>query len=123
MKINELITFFENDLNSVIAELELYTNEENIWRIEKNIANSAGNLSLHLIGNLHTFIGKEIGKTDYIRNRELEFSQKNIPRTNLIHDLNDTIAMVKKSLLSITEEDLKKDYPLMKFRIGSLIFV
>ena len=115
MKINELITFFENDLNSVIAELELYTNEENIWRIEKGIANSAGNLSLHLIGNLHTFIGKEIGKTNYIRNRELEFSQKNIPRTTLIHDLNETIAMVKKSLLSITEEDLKKDYPLMKF--------
>ena len=60
MKINALITFFENDLNSVIAELELYINEENIWRIEKGIANSAGNLSLHLIGNLHTFIGKEI---------------------------------------------------------------
>ena len=115
MKINELITFFENDLNSVIAELELYTSEENIWRIEKGIANSAGNLSLHLIGNLHTFIGKEIGKTNYIRNRELEFSQKNIPRTTLIHDLNDTIAMVKKSLLSITEEDLKKDYSVIKF--------
>ncbi|RZS90616.1 DUF1572 family protein [Aquimarina brevivitae] len=112
---NDFITFFENDLNQVIAELELYQKEENIWRVEQNIANSAGNLCLHLIGNLHTFIGKEIGKTNYVRNRALEFSQKDVSRTTLIISIKDTIAMVKTSLHAITEEDLKKDYPIMKF--------
>ncbi|WP_117884213.1 DinB family protein [Aureibaculum luteum] len=115
MNKNELIFFFERDLKKLITEIELYKNEENIWRIEKNISNSAGNLTLHLIGNLHTFIGKEIGKTDYVRNRELEFINKNVPRKELIDSINDTIEMVKKSLVSLTDEELKKDYPILKF--------
>ncbi|GGZ88572.1 DUF1572 family protein [Algibacter mikhailovii] len=115
MNKNELITFFESDLNNLITEIELYKNEENIWRIEKSISNSAGNLTLHLIGNLHTFIGKEIGKTNYIRNRELEFTQKKVPRIELINGINTTLEMVKKSLLSITNEELKNDYPILKF--------
>lgn len=115
MNIKELISFFEDDLNKLITELELYKDEENIWRIERNISNSAGNLSLHLIGNLHTFIGKEIGKTNYIRNRELEFSQKNISRATLINSINDTIEMVRKSLNNLSDEGLKSDYPILKF--------
>lgn len=115
MNKDELITFFERDLNKLINEIELYKKEENIWRIEKSISNSAGNLTLHLIGNLHTFIGKEIGKTNYVRNRELEFTQKNVPKKELIESIHNTIEMVKKSLSSLTSQDLKKEYPIMKF--------
>ncbi|MCK8522832.1 DUF1572 family protein [Aquimarina sp. D1M17] len=115
MTTNELITFFENELNTLITELELYKNEENIWRIDKNVSNSAGNLSLHLIGNLHTYIGKEIGKTGYIRNRELEFSQKNVSRTTLIDGIHETKEMIKKSLLSISDDELRNNYPILKF--------
>ncbi len=115
MNKDELIRFFERDLNKLINEIELYNKEENIWRIEKSISNSAGNLTLHIIGNLHTFIGKEIGKTNYVRNRELEFTQKNVPRKELMDSIHDTIEMVKKSLSSLTSQDLKKEYPIMKF--------
>ena len=115
MNTKTLFAFFERDLNKLIAEVELYQLEENIWRVEKNIANSAGNLVLHLVGNLHTFIGKEIGKTNYVRDRELEFSQKNVPKQELIASINDTIIMVKNSLSALTNGDLEKDYPLMKF--------
>lgn len=115
MNKDALITLFERDLHKLITEIELYKNEENIWRVEKNINNSTGNLTLHLIGNLHTFIGKEIGKTNYVRNRDLEFSQQNVPRQKLISSINDTIEMVNNSLISITNEELKKDYPVLKF--------
>lgn len=63
MLTNTLVSLFERDLKKLITEIELYENESNIWRIEKKILNSAGNLTLHLIGNLNTYIGKEIGKT------------------------------------------------------------
>ena len=115
MNTDALLSFFERDLNKVITEIELYKNEENIWRVEKNISNSAGNLTLHLIGNLNTFIGKEIGKTDYVRDRELEFAQKNVPRKELIENVIDTIKVVKDSLSTITNEELQKDYPILKF--------
>ncbi|RZK53499.1 MAG: DUF1572 domain-containing protein [Pedobacter sp.] len=115
MNSTELISFFERDLNRLIVEIESYKDEANIWRIEKQVSNSAGNLVLHLIGNLHAFIGKEIGKTNYVRNRELEFSQKNISRVQLIEALKETIKMISDSLLTQSEEDLKKDYPVLKF--------
>lgn len=115
MNATELISFFERDLNRLIVEIESYKNEANIWRIEKQVSNSAGNLVLHLIGNLNALIGKEIGNTNYVRNRELEFSQKNLSRTHLIEAIRETIKMVSDSLLTLTEEDLKKDYPILKF--------
>ncbi|WP_113653383.1 DinB family protein [Pedobacter namyangjuensis] len=115
MNATELISFFERDLNRLIVEIESYKNEANIWRIEKQVSNSAGNLVLHLIGNLNALIGKEIGNTNYVRNRDLEFSQKNISRTHLIEAIRETIKMVNDSLLTLTEEDLKKDYPILKF--------
>lgn len=115
MNNNEIITIFERNLNNLIIEIELYKKEENIWRVEKSVSNSAGNLTLHLIGNLHTFIGREIGKTNYVRNRELEFTQKNVSRQELIDSVNNTLGMIKKSLLSVTNDELKKDYPILKF--------
>lgn len=108
-----LIALFERDLNRVVKELQLYQNESNIWRIEKNITNSAGNLSLHLIGNLNTYIGNEIGKTGYVRNRELEFSLKDIPKKDLIEQLENTVITVKAALSLLTDEDLKKEYPIL----------
>ena len=115
MKNIAIITFFENELKQLIQELELYKQEENIWKTQGNISNSAGNLTLHLIGNLHTFIGKELGRTDYVRDRELEFSDKNISRIDLIISINQTVDMIKTSLNLLSEDDLKKDYPLLKF--------
>lgn len=108
-----LISLFERDLNRVIDELNLYQSESNIWKVEGNISNSAGNLALHLIGNLKTYIGKEIGNFDYVRNRDLEFADKNVPRERIVADLNDTVAIIKDSLKFVSDEELKKDYPLL----------
>ncbi len=108
-----LIALFERDLKRVINELELYPNEADLWRIEKNIANSAGNLVLHLVGNLNTYIGKEMGKTAYVRNRELEFSLKNVPREELIAKLNNTITVIKDALQNVTDVEMQQEYPLL----------
>jgi hypothetical protein len=113
-----LKSIFTRDLNKLKAEIELYQSEENIWHVEKNIANSAGNLCLHLVGNLNTFVGAELGNTGYIRNRELEFSLKNIPRIELVTKVEDTIKVVNKSLDGLTEADLSNDYPLVKVAEG-----
>ena len=76
MLIQTLKSLFNRDLDKLSQEINAYKNEKNIWLTEDGISNSAGNLCLHLLGNLNTYIGAEIGKTGYIRNRELEFSMK-----------------------------------------------
>lgn len=108
-----LISLFDRDLNKVIDELNLYQSESNLWKVEGNISNSAGNLALHLIGNLKTYIGKEIGNFSYVRNRDLEFSDKNVLRKTIIADLNDAILIINDSLKNLSDADMQKEYPLL----------
>mgnify|MGYP006209463007 CR=1 FL=1 len=112
-----LISLFERDLKKLKNELELYSNESQIWKIDREISNSAGNLTLHLIGNLNTYIGAQIGKTGYIRNRPLEFSSKDIPRSELIQKIEDTIIVVNNALEILNEKDYK-----IKFEDNDFIF-
>lgn len=115
MLIDTLKTIFKRDLNKLKTEIDLYHDETIIWHTEKKIANSAGNLSLHLIGNLNNYIGLVLGKTPYVRNREFEFMAKNIPRHELTGKIQDTLIMVENTLDKLHEGDLKNDYPIMVF--------
>lgn len=115
MLIETLKILFNRDLNKLKFEIESYEYENQIWAVEKNISNSGGNLCLHLIGNLNTYIGAEIGKTGYIRNRPLEFSLKDIPKSELIQKIEDTIVVVNNALDIITESDLTAIYPQIVF--------
>ena len=115
MQIEVLKTIFNRDLNKLKVEIELYKNENNLWKIEKGITNSAGNLCLHLIGNLNSYIGSELGKTNYIRNRPLEFSLKNVPKAELLDKINETILVVNKTLDTVTTEILQQEYPILVF--------
>ncbi|HEV7348196.1 DinB family protein [Telluribacter sp.] len=115
MLIETLKALFTRDLKKLQTEVELYKKEEHLWKIEGSIANSAGNLCLHLVGNLNTYIGKELGKTDYIRNRELEFSLKDVPREELLNMIDNTIEVVNYSLDSLDEGALANEYPVVVF--------
>ncbi|WP_317896842.1 DinB family protein [Aurantibacillus circumpalustris] len=115
MLIEILKNMFSRDLNKLKTEIESYKNEAILWEVDTNISNSAGNLCLHLIGNLNAFVGAELGKSGYVRQRELEFSTKNVPREELIKKIAETLLVVISTLDNLTEEDLKKDFPLKVF--------
>ena len=107
----EIITsLFERDINKLIEELMLYKNEETIWKIKEGISNSGGNLTLHLLGNLNHFIGATLGNTGYIRERDKEFSLKNIPRLQLVEELKKVNSVVKNTLTHLSDEDLEKNF-------------
>ncbi|MFD2284646.1 DUF1572 domain-containing protein [Pedobacter petrophilus] len=108
-----LKSLFSRDLNKLKTEIETYKDESKIWLVEPNISNAAGNLCLHLIGNLNTYIGATLGRTNYVRNRELEFSLKNIPQKELIKQIEETITVVNETLSSITQEEIEAEYPVL----------
>ena|ERR1700754_580511 len=109
-----LIELFERDLQRLKTEIELYKNEDNLWVVKEGISNTAGNLCLHLIGNLNHFIGATLGHTGYVRYRDDEFSLKNIPRQDVITNLDNCILIVNETLKKLTADDLEKDFPLEK---------
>lgn len=115
MIIESLRSLYNRDLNKLKAEIEAYQHEENLWKTDKNISNSAGNLCLHLVGNLSHFIGAQLGNTGYVRHRELEFSLKDIPKAELIEKIEATTIIVDSVLSQLPEEALKDEYPLVVF--------
>ena len=115
MLLQTLKLLFQRDLNRLRQEIDSYQDEAKIWSIEKGIANSAGNLCLHLVGNLNTYIGAELGKTGYVRHRELEFSLKDIPKAGLLTKIDETISVVEKALGNVTDEQLHQEYPILVF--------
>lgn len=110
-----LRSLYSRDLNKLKTEIEAYQNEESLWKTDKNIANSAGNLTLHLVGNLNHFLGTHLGNTGYVRQRDLEFSLKDIPKAELIEKVTATAAMIDSTLSQLSDEDMKKEYPLVVF--------
>lgn len=108
-----LSTLFSRDLNRLKSEIASYKSEETIWIVQEGIANSAGNLCLHLIGNLNSYIGAELGKSGYIRQRDMEFSLKNVPRGELIEKIDATITMLEQVVENLTDEQLNSEYPVL----------
>lgn len=115
MIIDTLKILFNRDLKRLITEIEQYKTEADIWKVKGQINNSAGNLCLHLVGNLNTYIGKELGRTDYIRNRDAEFSSKDIPRQELIQMVENTIKMINQTFDNFNENILETEYPILVF--------
>jgi uncharacterized damage-inducible protein DinB len=109
---NVIGEILDRDLKKLSDELMGYADETLIWKITDGIANSAGNLTLHMCGNLRHFIGATLGKDGYFRNREAEFSDKNVSRNKLLTEIEMTRSAVKKALAAMNDDALKDNYPL-----------
>ncbi len=110
-----LATILQRDLTKLYTEIEQYKSEDKLWITERSIANSAGNLCLHLVGNLKTYIGAELGGFAYVRNRDLEFSQKNIPKTELLAMIAETRIIVDETLRKLPATTLQEEYSMLVF--------
>ncbi|CAN0596551.1 unnamed protein product, partial [Laminaria digitata] len=92
-----LNTLFQRDLDKLIAELEAY-DERHLWQVKEGVINSGGNIALHLNGNLQHFIGTVLGETGFVRERDKEFSSKDVPVRNIIQDVNVTKKVIEDTL-------------------------
>ena len=109
--IKELITIFERDLYKLKQEVAAFQSEENLWKTTGNVTNSAGNLALHLTGNLNHYVGHLLGNTGYVRDRASEFGSKLIPSEELISGIDQVSETVTQTLRNLHEEDLSRPYP------------
>src|SRR5688572_11406838 len=85
---------YQRDLDKLKIEVGQYLSDEQLWSVAGGISNSAGNLSLHLIGNLKHFIGAVLGGTGYIRDRDAEFSIKQVSKNEILTAIEETSEIV-----------------------------
>ena len=105
---------FERDLLKLRDEINLYPDEASLWVLQGEVNNSAGTLCLHLIGNLNHFIGAILGQNGYVREREREFTARDIPRSELLAGIDKTVQVVRESLLKVPETALAQPFPVEK---------
>lgn len=110
-----LIKLFNRDLEKLKTEISSFKDEKKIWVISGEIKNSSGNLCLHLCGNLQHFIGAVLGNSGYVRNRDAEFSRKDVPIRELVAEIELTTKAVEKTLKELKEEKLEAIFPINVF--------
>jgi hypothetical protein len=109
--VQELSKLFIRDLQKLQDEIEAFQEESNLWIVTGQVKNPSGNLCLHLVGNLNTYLGKNLGNTGYVRDRPAEFSRKAVPKSELTKMVKETSAMVQTVLSNLQNSDLQKRYP------------
>ena len=111
MTAQDLDELFKRDLGKLKAEIEQYPSDESLWVVADGIANSGGNLCAHLCGNLRHFIGHNLANDGYVRDRDKEFSVKDLTKSQLISEIEQTIDSVSAALNKLRENDLDGAYP------------
>ena len=106
-----LRTLFLRELRALRREIEAYADERQLWEAPGGVANSAGNLALHLCGNLQHFIGARLGDTGYVRDRDAEFARRNVSRSEILAEIDAASAAVGRGFERITDADLTKPFP------------
>ena len=113
--LKELIALYDRALTTLRKEIELYSSDSQIWKVAEGINNPGGNIFLHLMGNLNTFFGSVYGNTGYVRDRPLEFSLRDVPRSTLLEMLEEIHPIVIQVLLDFPIEQLGEIYPIRIF--------
>ena len=106
-----MVKLYDRDIAKLAQEIESYPDDSSLWIKGGQINNPAGNLALHLCGNLQHYIGKVLGQTHYVRNRPAEFSATGLPKANLLKEIEKTKTIVVKTLEQLDTSLFTKNYP------------
>ncbi len=109
---NSIKSLMLRELRALDREIAAYRDDESLWQTPPGITNSAGNLALHMAGNLRHFIGHVLAGSSYIRNRDAEFNQTKLARDELRATVADAIAELDTAFDKITDEQLASEFPL-----------
>ena len=107
----ELAVIFRRDLTRLLQEVEAFPRNEMLWKTLPGVTNSAGNLVLHLEGNLCEFIGRQLGGHPYNRQRPLEFSTSGLTQTDLLTRVARLRELIPAVLEHLSDEQMKARYP------------
>jgi RimJ/RimL family protein N-acetyltransferase/uncharacterized damage-inducible protein DinB len=107
----DMATLLVRELEGLRREIELFPDEASLWRTIPGITNSAGNLAMHVAGNLQHYVGRVLGATAYVRNRDLEFGRNSGSRSDVIFEIRAATQAVQAVLPGLVESRFAADYP------------
>ena len=128
-KLTHSASMFLADSKGRLAKLSLPSivkclqqlSEEEIWWRPNPASNSAGNLVLHLCGNVRQWIISNLGGVEFERERDLEFSERGpIPRNKLIAQLRRTVRDACRVLDRLSDDSLARKHTIQGLHVTGL---
>jgi uncharacterized damage-inducible protein DinB len=111
MLLPAIAALLDRDLRSLRREVEAYPDEPSLWRTVPGISNVGGTLVLHLTGNLQHYLGARLGGTSYVRDRAAEFARRDVPRSELVREIEAARQAVKTAISRTAEAKLAAEFP------------
>lgn len=108
---NDLTRLIVRELDGCVREVQSFADDRQLWATLPGVTNSAGNLALHLCGNLRHFVGAGLCGTGYVRNREAEFAARQGTRAEIVAELTSTIATMHATLGTLDDDVLDRPMP------------
>jgi Protein of unknown function (DUF1572) len=131
MAVNEptLVGLFRKDARScfdkyfprIVRCLQLLSEKEIWWR-PNAASNAAGNIVLHLCGNIRQWIISGLGGAQDVRERDEEFAERGpIPRRLLIALLKETVQEACKTIDTLPAEALEREFLIQGYQVSGLV--
>ena len=99
------------ELQGLKSELLAYQNEGDIWRSVPGLPNTAGTIGLHVAGCLQHFVGAQLGDSGFVRDREAEFSRRDVSVAEIVGELDQTIAALDETFARLEEAAMERPFP------------
>lgn len=85
--------------------------DEQFWRKPFPFGNSFGHLVLHLTGNFNYYVGAQMARTGYVRDREREFTEtRHQPKEDVLESFDEAIQMVVRTVGAQSASDWSAYY-------------
>jgi hypothetical protein len=107
----ELAQLYARDLRRLRQQIAAFPDTESLWRTAPGVTNAAGTLALHLEGNLREYIGRQLGRIEYVRDRPLEFSARGMDQRAMGERIAAVAAVIPGVIQGLSEEVLASAYP------------
>jgi uncharacterized damage-inducible protein DinB len=104
-------TVLLRELRAIRRTVEAYPDDASLWAHPPGLPNAGGTIALHVAGNLQHYVGRQLGGTSYVRDRDAEFARRDVPRAELLAGLDAAAAAVDAALADDAATRLPARYP------------
>ena len=85
----DLAHLYGRELDRLADEIAAYGSEADVWSTRGEQKNSPGTLALHVVGGLMHYIGATLGDSGYVRDRDREFRERDVPRDHIVRRIQE----------------------------------
>jgi hypothetical protein len=101
----------QRELRAFKRELEAYPDDASVWRSAPGVENPGGTFALHVAGNLQHFVGAQLGRSGYVRDRDSEFRRRDVPRVEMYAEIDRAMRSVEQTLTGDLPTSFPEDFP------------